>query len=650
VSSRCRKFISRHRRSLPKLLKNEDSFCRMSGYITDRDQIISKIHTCPCDRMGNPLVVLKVSTQERYGATIYTPIILSVGRDGLVPKSMKRAMHGIDDETFRHYPEAVEIPRGTSIVEFPGLSETVIVNSMLKFSGRMNIDEDTNTAIDLLNHKLIDRADGVLLTEKSNGKTFVIRTFQVGDVWYFLGGSKTVHRVYRLDDNINDVFGSKDQLVRGMFLSFFEQWNSLDDLSRETLLHKMTRGCLCGEYEDGKHFIPVQHESIRWFCMTPIWSHTTRLEYVRPYEQLEALRSLGLKTVNYRLVSPNEINRDSLRLGRWCEGYVIHWLIGNKSVGVEKFKTWWYIILRVIRQIIINQVHSSGKANWSDVILRTLLKRNESFMHLPMGYLMKWHRLGVRFCEWLSEHPNLSFSHVGVNSNNLGMGSVWKMFLNETGENDNFADGLPTEVASDHDTLNEPGTLDDPPERRVLVIFQGIPGLGKTTIAHATCGSSHDRIVLEQDQFTGRNAGKDCLRECDRLMGDETVKAILLSRNNSNLGQVSSYIDLAEDHNWQTLVITPSEMIESEHTRQLLKKTCTTSILNRTGHKFDGMSDSRRKMILGKFFNDFEEADDTWNCTKVYRLSWFKNSDGSPIRRTVEEISMELNDVINTFM
>jgi hypothetical protein len=226
----------------------------------------------------------------------------------------------------------------------------------------------------------------------------------------------------------------------------------------------------------------------------------------------------------------------------------VHWLKNGNSIGVEKFKTWWYIILRVIRQIILNPKNSE---NFDFAIRKTLLKRNRDFMHLPEGYIFLWHGIGVNFCKWMVE-SRISMSSVGITSANLGMGTLWQRFLSETGTNTDFCLTLPEEVVKSANlenfkfsSIRTPNSGTKTGERKLLVLMQGIPGIGKTFLApHIVSALSPKKAVwLEQDQFSGANAGKDCLEKCTEYMkGEDAFDVVVLTRNNAELDQYEKYL------------------------------------------------------------------------------------------------------------
>lgn len=103
--------------------------------------------------------------------------------------------------------------------------------------------------------------------------------------------------------------------------------------------------------------------------------------------------------------------------------------------------------------------------------------------------------------------------------------------------------------------------------KRLLVFFQGAPGLGKTTLADPVAGKLISKgiksIAIEQDTFAanGRtNSGKRFTRHLDRLMRSQKFDVILSARNNATHAQYEKHVKLAEIRGWSCLWLYPAHL------------------------------------------------------------------------------------------
>ena len=91
---------------------------------------------------------------------------------------------------------------------------------------------------------------------------------------------------------------------------------------------------------------------------------------------------------------------------------------------------------------------------------------------------------------------------IGIGDSSRGMGFIWDKYLSENKE---ITDCI------DYHKNYGPLCFQDLLGDRLLVIMQGIPGLGKTTLAKEVKIKMGDICeTLEQDSFKGSNSGKQC--------------------------------------------------------------------------------------------------------------------------------------------
>lgn len=143
------------------------------------------------------------------------------------------------------------------------------------------------------------------------------------------------------------------------------------------------------------------------------------------------------QAVVHTIMKPEELEafRPKLRVGELKEGYVLHWQVLQAAclpqprlyprrtlkaltdstapttatqarnaagefvtVGVEKFKLWWYVILRALREYCSN--HKGLDEGWETRWADRLRKRNRDYMKLPTGFLAMWYTATAQFIAW----------------------------------------------------------------------------------------------------------------------------------------------------------------------------------------------------------------------------------------------------------
>jgi len=105
--------------------------------------------------------------------------------------------------------------------------------------------------------------------------------------------------------------------------------------------------------------------------------------------------------------------------------------------------------------------------------------------------------------------------------------------------------------------------------RRILVLFQGAPGLGKTTLAAPVAKELNsvgiNAIAVEQDTFAKegglKNSGWLFTRYLQELLEGEELDVIFSARNNANYRQYVRHVKLASSiPGWECLFLYPSHL------------------------------------------------------------------------------------------
>lgn len=557
----------------------------------------------PVDKNNKKLVRVKTASYvlSGYRFEINTPEVESTDSSGIIP--VKR-FHGSDDNTFNHYPQlATLVPRGLSFVTVYRETAkapvfTGSIRGFRKFTSLHDGDEDTDIACSgLIDPEKIKSADSAVLTTKANGKFVVMNLLELelGGELYLFGGSKSVHRVVRFDHIMTDITAIEHQqkgnlnLLRGIFTAFRDSLASVD---RDKLITLMKNNHITGEYEDGKHLVPLPDGKpvIKWFGVISKCSG----DEIDIVDALKNLSSCGLPTVEYQILKPSEVNRAVLRQGRMLEGRVIHWCKDGKSIEMEKFKSWWYVVLRVLRTLILNK-GDTFFTNYKLFIKERLKERNKDFMKLHDSTLRKWFDLCVKFTEWFIS-KGYKPHHIDINEESRGMGTVYQEFITENPDvNDDIYD-TPTPV----------GVAEAPDrDRRLVVIVQGVPGIGKNTVALEVVKKITDIPVylIDQDSFVkkhGKSAGAECFKTYEVQLLTQTG-IIMVLRNNADVSQYGKYVEAAGLTGWKTLLIEAADVYTDP---ALLFNVCANAVLERACHpSFDKLSDSKKVQVVISFLS-----------------------------------------------
>ena len=198
----------------------------------------------------------------------------------------------------------------------------------------------------------------------------------------------------------------------------------------------------------------------------------------------------------------------------------------------------------------------------------------------------------IAFIDWFYD-KNLDRKDVGIDETCSGMGNVWQQFITETGTNDNFGNIV---VSEDECSVSKD---------KLLVIIQGIPGLGKNTIGEKVASGNKNWISIDQDSFKGKKAGELCLKFFKDALKKDKYDVVLLLRNNSNMSHYGKYALFAKEMYWKTLVLYPTEIISKPNDLILV---CMDTVVHRLKHVFDKLDKNKRMALVIAFYSQFEKA------------------------------------------
>ena len=444
-----------------------------------------------------------------------------------------------------------------------------------KFSSDSPLDEDGSlnnlgNNINLVRPERMARATHALETYKGNGKFFFLSGINYNSTHVLVVGSKGVHvpilwsqrKAHQLEGN------QRTALVGKMLDCFNRLFDALTEDQQSRLQARLfpedpeKRVNFLAEYEDNKHIV-ISPEHFLFFGMSRnilITSEDSLGE--NPIQSFQELESYGLPVVDHKLLTLEEYRSKNTdwNLEEGIEGRVIYFLRQqqDQSFFVEamvKTKTHWYILWRVVRQILIN----NRKPFEFPTKLRSTLKDRNSFLKLSHEDFESWYQKLHDFGIWYLHHSKYQPQDINPGSQtNVGFGNVLHEYQ-----------------STDTSNLTIPGF--DPLYKfdNTLFILKGIIGGGKTTLVE---GLNH----IERDSFGNSREFTHALVE---QLRDRKTDYLVFSSNNSNRQHYRAVLQLAHEYRWKTVLVNCEELSKESSPRfQIMVYTSLISALKRKVH------------------------------------------------------------------
>lgn len=368
----------------------------------------------------------------------------------------------LDDYTYKNYPELVElVPRGFSILVDRQGKEICRLQGLPKFDAS-SIDDDSGVENHLIDFNLINTWKTnneleVSFQEKANGKFL---TFIILENGYIFGGSKNVHRLYKMNE---EIVGNKlhDRMMKQVFI----------DCKTKRFPVNQT---IFAEYCDGKHIVYEDNPYITFFYPKEI----SNVRHIFPTQN----------------VLPTEEQYNYIRQMQNTEGCVIVFRnVMTNEIFRQKFKSIWYIIIRVIREQLSKNNTSEISSSFEEKILKTIKKRSDDFIHLTEKELEGWFDTTRRFIRFMVRKQYV-FSSVS-NMSPVGMAVRWHEFSSEhEHENQNELTEPTLKIEKTQEKQEKQknnvsqllcyGNTLIEYNFKVCFVLRGVSGSGKSTLSH----------------------------------------------------------------------------------------------------------------------------------------------------------------------
>uniref|UniRef100_K3W6D8 DUF7920 domain-containing protein n=1 Tax=Globisporangium ultimum (strain ATCC 200006 / CBS 805.95 / DAOM BR144) TaxID=431595 RepID=K3W6D8_GLOUD len=376
------------------------------------------------------------------------------------------------------------MPRGNFIAEWRSPTSDAplyfpIIRAYRKFTGQEDDGEEKGAAVgdELLSKfftKPKEHARHVISTTKENGEAGHLSMLKRDDGAYlFALGSKNTHLVALSLDDIesacaagrkpgNDPYKAASAIARALMKMIV----NLSETHRTWLCEFLwqTRATasfeiLCPDHQHVQLLDYIDEDTPVFYGLSlPSYTHMDGVEIcVNPVLPYEAMRTLGIRTVEYKVVefTPTLYAQTlyDIKNSYQHEGAVNLFLDDAACViGMEKFKTVWYVSLRAIREkakafsnkLFPKRAPKAESAVTPDqalqnarVQMRKRFKAIQVYLQISSEVTDAYCVLGNQFVEFVYEHKLRGKSAVEVQETKRDVADlfpvVWKQFL-ETAE------------------------------------------------------------------------------------------------------------------------------------------------------------------------------------------------------------------------
>ena len=405
----------------------------------------------PLTSKGEPLICGKFRRSLRKGRTFVTVNLMINVR-------------GPDDNEFIRHPILAKLcPRSRSETLVFNVAGDLVyrfgLTNFRKFFAKKTAEEDETPAggFAIAEHASFETGippDAVkrwVWTLKSNGKQFTMRIINIEGKLYFTGGSKNSHETVLIAESIAEQIKlnaciKENALVYDILSLFIGHWFAMSPEQKTVIIDTCEKGySLCGEFEDGKHLTetPTGKPQLTFFGRAEISDEETLCDNI--VDTCEFFKGLGLNTVPYKVFNTREeliAAQNEARFLTKTEGGVIHYQVLRdgkwNTYALEKFKTFWYSLIRAMREWMKNvDVKKLDLITELPKLAKRIDTHDSNWMSLPAKYKASWITSTANFIKWFV-NSRFSASSVGFMEEGVGMASLWEQFLDETGESDDF--------------------------------------------------------------------------------------------------------------------------------------------------------------------------------------------------------------------
>jgi len=479
---------------------------------------------------------------------------------GILPPSLSGSLmdikvecRGPDDALYNRSPEIREkVARGNTLLSLRNAANNtrsleMVVFALRKFTGGMGDEDESQPEDETVWKKYflkpLEETDKIVVTTKENGEAAHLSVRYIDNQFYFIGGSKNVHMIFRSREDIERYTESRFGIAKVVCHTIMDLIDSIEYERRKRLVSllvwsKMTviMELLQPTYQHVVDLSYLSKPDLKFLCFTEMYrpyldvNNQHSLTSLPPHTALEIGKLLGLHSTNYEVIKLNQFEdkMTEIRQGEGYEGAVAYFLDDhNNTIGLLKKKTIWYVLLRAIREKISYAVveYKKNPAAYKESArlknkqkIEKRLDEIQKWLNLTDQQTKHWKTLGAKFLFWIiSKVSTKSGSSVYGSRDKFPM--HWKQFLEETGLSEQPSSGVHVQdMGGDVEMLDQSVVDEEPvkllePETSSPSIRLEQP-LGTTEYSENMC--SVMACVFRNVDLVGKNSNK-CRHIIDRI-------------------------------------------------------------------------------------------------------------------------------------
>ena len=338
--------------------------------------------------------------------------------------------YGSDDKMYEKNRVLREkVARGNCFVEFFGkekLNGGCVIRGLSKFSGGYWDDDDVqnNDHAGWSRYFLStpEKATSVVAMEKVNGEAAHVSVRLLGAKFLIFCGSKNVHLLISKREHLTKYTDQRYSYARVIGESFCDILDGMEECQRVRLLGFLAHTGFTAVFEllqpRNQHIVDLSALAspiLKFITWVPCqFSENRSLCSMPPNLAIDLASYLGLSTAYYSVIPIRLLAAElsAVRTQTQSEGAVLYFLDAKQQViGLLKFKSIWYILLRAVREIIkfqtsqINKkkaTYANAKDNGTEVIRKRFTRINKS-LKIELESFIAWQDLCIDFFYWVFE-------------------------------------------------------------------------------------------------------------------------------------------------------------------------------------------------------------------------------------------------------
>lgn len=271
-----------------------------------------------------------------------------------------------------------------------------VVRGFKKFTG--NDDRDDANWREYFLQKSVNQTKDIVCTSKINGISAHIGSILIYDQIYICAGSQNVHMLFKNEnqlymyDSDNPRYETATEICKIVLEKF--------DISSKYTMYKFL---LKNQYTAIFEYVRVGNKCLKFIAWTDCEDDT--FVSMRPDEGIELAKSMfSFDTIDYKVINCVDLDKhiEQIRKTHGIESGVMYFVdIDGKVIGRSTKKSVWYIVMRVIREMLRNNIKK--QLNVNDLNTEYYHKLVYVQNCLKFDDFNYWYTMGCAFFSWLEK-------------------------------------------------------------------------------------------------------------------------------------------------------------------------------------------------------------------------------------------------------